>query len=146
MLKCNCMCMLEVNSLSPILGEKKLNKKILTSWPAQQHSHHASQRQHLPSSWKRNYVKSASPPAEQHQFYPARFQKEKKKNCIKLIQQQQSNFRPFLLEWVNYFSINKKQTHEPDPSVPFSRAQSFPPKSTHSPPGFSIWTAGLSDC
>lgn len=55
---------------------------------AQEYSHHASQRQHIPPSWKRNYVTAASPPAipaEQHHFYQARttakFQKEKKKNA-----------------------------------------------------------------
>lgn len=41
----------------------------------QQHSHHITQRQHLPLSWKRHYIMSATPPAipvEQHQLYPAR--------------------------------------------------------------------------
>lgn len=54
----------------------------------QQHSHHITQRQHLPLSWKRHYIMSATPPAipvEQHQLYPARTtaRSQKKKKTYK---------------------------------------------------------------
>lgn len=131
MLKCNCKCMLEVNSTFSNTWEKELNK-ILTSWPRNTatmlargnifllHGKETMLQQHPLLPFLQNSTTSIKPELQPN-FRRRRKKMPRANLSAKALSTSQISGPFFWNELI--ISVSTKSKHEPDPSIPFFRAQ-----------------------